>query len=96
MQLCVRNPGGHAESDPRPLEEGVSFYLVLPPLDHWNTHVVVENTGGSCSLFSDMAQMMCTADCGPGSPKLSKSDSDMDSRIFTCKFISWCVYRARG
>ena len=30
---CVRNPGGHAESNPRPSEEGVSFYLVLRPLD---------------------------------------------------------------
>ena len=31
---CVRNPGGHAESNPRPSEEGVSFYHVLRPLDH--------------------------------------------------------------
>ena len=30
---CVRNPGGHAGSSPRPAEEGVSFYLVLRPLD---------------------------------------------------------------
>ena len=30
----VRNPGGHAESNPRPSEEGVSFYHVLRPLDH--------------------------------------------------------------
>ena len=30
---CVRNPGGHVESNPRPSEEGVSFYLVLRPLD---------------------------------------------------------------
>ena len=30
---CVRNPGGHAESNPRPSEEGVSFYHVLRPLD---------------------------------------------------------------
>ena len=30
---CVRNPGGHAESIPRPSEEGVSFYHVLRPLD---------------------------------------------------------------
>ena len=26
---CVRNPGVHAESNPRPSSEGVSFYLVL-------------------------------------------------------------------
>ena len=26
--------GGHAESNPRPSEEGVSFYHVLRPLDH--------------------------------------------------------------
>ena len=26
--------GGHAESNPRPAEEGVSFYHVLRPLDH--------------------------------------------------------------
>ena len=26
---CVRNPGGHAESNPRPSEEVVSFYHVL-------------------------------------------------------------------
>ena len=32
MQLCSK-PGGHAESNPRPSEEGVSFYLVLRPLD---------------------------------------------------------------
>ena len=30
---CVRNPGGNAESNPRPSEEGVSFYHVLRPLD---------------------------------------------------------------
>ena len=30
---CVRNPGGHAETNPRPSEEGVSFYHVLRPLD---------------------------------------------------------------
>ena len=30
---CVRNPGGHAESNLRPSEEGVSFYHVLRPLD---------------------------------------------------------------
>ena len=30
---CVRNPGAHAESNPRPSEEGVSFYHVLRPLD---------------------------------------------------------------
>ena len=30
---CVRNPGGHAESNPRPSEEGVSVYHVLRPLD---------------------------------------------------------------
>ena len=30
---CVRNPGGHAESNPKPSEEGVSFYHVLRPLD---------------------------------------------------------------
>ena len=30
---CVRNPGGHAESSPRPYEEGVSFYHVPRPLD---------------------------------------------------------------
>ena len=30
---CVRNPGGHAESSPRPSEEGVSIYLVVRPLD---------------------------------------------------------------
>ena len=30
---CVRNPGGHAESNPRPSEVGVSFYHVLRPLD---------------------------------------------------------------
>ena len=30
---CVRNPGGHAESNPRPSEEEVSFYHVLRPLD---------------------------------------------------------------
>ena len=27
---CVCHPGGHAESNPRPSEEGVSFYHVLP------------------------------------------------------------------
>ena len=31
---CVRNPGGHAESNPRPSKEGVSFYHVLRPLVH--------------------------------------------------------------
>ena len=31
---CVRNPGGHAELNPRPSKEGVSFYHVLRPLDH--------------------------------------------------------------
>ena len=25
---CVRNPGGHTESNPRPSEEGASFYHV--------------------------------------------------------------------
>ena len=30
---CVRNPGGHAESDPEPSEEGVSCYHILRPLD---------------------------------------------------------------
>ena len=30
---CVRNPGGHAESNPGPSEEGLSFYHVLRPLD---------------------------------------------------------------
>ena len=30
---CVRNPRGHAESHPRPSEEGVSFYHNLRPLD---------------------------------------------------------------
>ena len=30
---CARNPGGHAESNPRPSEEGVSFYHVPRPLD---------------------------------------------------------------
>ena len=30
---CVRNPWGHAESNPRPSEAGVSFYHVLRPLD---------------------------------------------------------------
>ena len=30
---CVRNPGAHSESNLRPSEEGVSFYLVLRPLD---------------------------------------------------------------
>ena len=34
---CVRNPGGHAESNPRPSEEGVSFYHVLRPLDLMHT-----------------------------------------------------------
>ena len=29
----VRNPGGHAEPNPRPSEEGVSWYHVLRPLD---------------------------------------------------------------
>ena len=33
MCNCVRNPGGHAVSSPGPYEEGVSFYLVLRPLD---------------------------------------------------------------
>ena len=33
MCNCVRNPGGHAESNLRPSEEGVSFYHVLRPLD---------------------------------------------------------------
>ena len=32
MQLCLK-PRGHVESNPRPSEEGVSFYLVLRPLD---------------------------------------------------------------
>ena len=31
---CVRNPGGEPESNPRPSEEGVSFYPVLRPLVH--------------------------------------------------------------
>ena len=31
---CVRNPGGHTESNPRPSEEGASFYHVLRPLDN--------------------------------------------------------------
>ena len=26
---CVRNPGGHTESNPRPSEEGASFYHVI-------------------------------------------------------------------
>ena len=30
---CVRNPGEHAESNPRPSEEGVSFYITSS--DHW-------------------------------------------------------------
>ena len=32
VQLCSK-PRGHAESNPRPLEEGVSFHHVLRPLD---------------------------------------------------------------
>ena len=39
---CVRNPGGHRESNQRPSEEGVSFYLVLRPLD-WFVWVHVES-----------------------------------------------------
>ena len=30
---CVRNPGGHVESSPRPSSEGVAFHQVLRPLD---------------------------------------------------------------
>ena len=37
---CFRNPGGHAESNPRPSEEGVSFYHVLRPLDQFVVPVV--------------------------------------------------------
>ena len=33
MQLCSKPRGGHEESNPRPSQEGVSFYLVLRPLD---------------------------------------------------------------
>ena len=33
VQLCSKPRGGHAESYPRPSEEGVSFYNVLRPLD---------------------------------------------------------------
>ena len=32
---CVQKPGWHAESNLRPSEEGVSFELVLRPLDMW-------------------------------------------------------------
>ena len=39
---CVRNPGAHAESNPRPSEEVVSFYLVLRPLDRF---------GQACALW---------------------------------------------
>ena len=38
---CVRNPGGHAESNPRPSDEGVSFYHVFRPLDHGCAHASV-------------------------------------------------------
>ena len=39
---CVRNPRGHAESNPRPSEEGVSFYHVLRPLDMDTVTVMVD------------------------------------------------------
>ena len=35
--------GGHAESNPRPSEEGVSFYHVLRPLDHMCDSTPTEN-----------------------------------------------------
>ena len=44
---CAQNPGGHAESDPRPSEEGVSFYHVLRPL--WCINVAKKYTT-SCSI----------------------------------------------
>ena len=43
---CVRNPGGHAESNPRPSEEGVSFYHVLRPLDPKVVPKVCDNRDG--------------------------------------------------
>ena len=57
---CVRNPGGHAESNPRPSEEGVSFYHVLRQLDRGAavgveadavlpTDAVLRSGGGACA-----------------------------------------------
>ena len=41
---CVRNPGGHVYSEPRPSEEGISCYHVLRPLDRLVVSAMLRHT----------------------------------------------------
>ena len=63
---CARNPGGHAQSDPRPSEEGVSFYLVLRPLDQKASSQRCEGRAACAAPFPAAWERGATAEAGGG------------------------------
>ena len=72
---CVRNPGGHAESNHRPSEEGVSFYLVLRPLDLCSGLIL--QLASKDDLFRACGGLSCPLHC-----------NSMDSVVSSMSYIS--------
>ena len=70
MQLCSKpGGGGHAESNPRPSEEGVSFYHVLRPLDLPWGKPSCRHTTSATKLLSAASSSLLSVQMLPHSPE---------------------------
>ena len=75
---CVRNPVGHAESNPRPSKEGVSFYHVLRQLDQLCTDLSLSVYTPTLWGDNKSANLLTT---NPVSSDRSKHIRDMHLRV---------------